>query len=183
MAFNVSTTTPFIEQFDWPNTHLAIQLATAAFVICIPIVWLYLLRAMTIHPKAPPMAQSTFPLIGAIAYITRTWDFFHDERSRVLARPSAMKNNPYQALSFRLGRLPVVAVMGEKARQWFYAEPKLDFDEGYNILFGAMARPPPEAKAGSEETEEKGNMAGGEFVTRLKLLLSSTWLETGKLNQ
>jgi hypothetical protein len=89
-----------------------------------------------LHPKAPPLTHGVYPLLGALKFFTRRWEFFRDA---ALASPTGN-------FSFFVGRKPVVGLTSENSRQVFFDNRHFGFAEGYgglaegfSVLFGPSA--------------------------------------------
>lgn len=76
----------------------------------------------------------TFPKLRGIQ-LYHAWNFF-ERRYDFLQ--SNFKRNFGKSFSFNVLRHNVVALTGENARQAFYSNSHLLFDEGYKILMGAV---------------------------------------------
>ena len=78
--------------------------------------------------------EHEFPKLGGIQ-LFHAWNFF-ERRYDFLQ--SGFKRNLGRSFSFNVLRHTVVALTGEDARQAFYSNSQLHFDEGYKILMGAV---------------------------------------------
>ena len=67
-------------------------------------------------------------LYHAWKFFQRRYDFLH----------SNFKQNFGKGFSFNVLHHNIVALTGEEARQAFYSNPHLDFNEGYKLLMGAV---------------------------------------------
>ena len=67
-------------------------------------------------------------LYHAWNFFQRRYDFLH----------SNFKQNFGKSFSFNVLHHEIVALTGEEARQAFYSNPHLDFNEGYKLLMGAV---------------------------------------------
>ena len=81
--------------------------------------------------------EHEFPKLGGIQ-LYHAWNFF-ERRYDFLQ--SNFKRNLGRSFSFNVLRHTVVALTGEDARQAFYTNAQLHFDEGYKILMGAVRVP------------------------------------------
>ena len=79
-----------------------------------------------------------FPKLRGIQ-LYHAWNFF---QRRYEFLHSNFKRNLGKSFSFNVLHHNVVALVGEDARQAFFSNPHLDFDEGYKILMGAVRGPP-----------------------------------------
>ena len=78
-----------------------------------------------------------FPKLRGIQ-LYHAWNFF-ERRYDFLQ--SNFKRNLGRSFSFNVLHHTVVALTGESARQVFYSNSQLHFDEGYKILMGAVRVP------------------------------------------
>jgi len=78
--------------------------------------------------------ERDFPKLGGIQ-LYHAWNFF-ERRYDFLQ--SNFKRNLGRSFSFNVLHHTVVALTGEDARQAFYSNSQLHFDEGYKILMGAV---------------------------------------------
>lgn len=91
----------------------------------------YLFQKPALPAKAPPLTSDTFPMLGALHFFSRRWDFLRDSIAR-----SRTGN-----FSFYAGQFPVVAVAGAQGRKTFFEEKRLGFAEGYAALLGGSPKP------------------------------------------
>ena len=78
--------------------------------------------------------EHDFPKLGGIQ-LYHAWNFF-ERRYDFLQ--SNFKRNLGRSFSFNVLQHTVIALTGEDARQAFYSNSQLHFDEGYKILMGAV---------------------------------------------
>ena len=78
--------------------------------------------------------EHEFPKLRGIQ-LYHAWNFF-EQRYDFLQ--SNFKRNLGKSFSFNVLRHNVIALTGEDARQAFYSNGHLDFDEGYKILVGTV---------------------------------------------
>ena len=82
--------------------------------------------------------ENDFPKLRGIQ-LYHAWNFF---RRRYDFLQSNFKRNIGKSFSFKVLHHNVVVLTGEDARQAFFSNPHVDFDEGYKILMGAVRVPP-----------------------------------------
>lgn len=104
-----------LEHFGTPSTVLLLS-ATILLVAYVGI-HSYNRRVPT---NAPQVARGELPLMGALGFWTKRWDFFRSNRE------SAASGN----FSFHAGPHTVVGLTGEKGRQLFFESRELGFSEG-----------------------------------------------------
>jgi hypothetical protein len=68
----------------------------------------------------PISSQETCPVLGAIGFFTKRWDFYRD----------AIANSKTGSFSFYLGKHPIVGLSGHASRKIFFESKHLDFLEG-----------------------------------------------------
>ena len=78
--------------------------------------------------------EHDFPKLRGIQ-LYHAWSFF---RQRYDFLQSNFKRNLGKGFSFNILRYNIVALTGEDARQVFFSNPHLNFDEGYKLLMGAV---------------------------------------------
>ena len=78
--------------------------------------------------------EHEFPKLRGIQ-LYHAWNFF-EQRYDFLQ--SNFKRNLGKSFSFNVLRHNVIALIGEDARQAFYSNGHLHFDEGYKILMGTV---------------------------------------------
>ncbi|KAF7560199.1 hypothetical protein G7046_g3949 [Stylonectria norvegica] len=115
------------------NSYLALPVFLV--VVCFAI-YVKLFSRQTLHPKAPPLAHGVYPVLGAVQFFSRRWDFFRN----------AARASPTANFSFFVGRKPVIGLTSEASRQVFFDNRFFGFAEGYgglaegfSVLFGPSA--------------------------------------------
>jgi cytochrome P450 len=111
-----------------------------------------------IPANAPPEVFDNFPIAGAFGFWTRRWDWFRQRRDQ-----SKTGN-----FSFHAGPNTIVALSGDKSRQFFFESKDLGFAEGYAVLFGQA--PKVQAHDSGDGKEEDPN---NHFSRRLTYLLKN----------
>ena len=81
--------------------------------------------------------EHDFPKLRGIQ-LYHAWNFF---RRRYDFLQSNFDRNFGKSFSFNVLHHNVVVLTGEDARQAFFSNPHLEFDEGYKILMGAVRVP------------------------------------------
>lgn len=116
-----------------PQGYAAVVLS---IIVVSVTVYIKLFSRPPLHPKAPPLCNDVYPIIGAMGFFTRRWDFF---RENALASPTGN-------FSFFVGRKTVVSLTTESSRQIFFDNRHFGFAEGYgglaegfSVLFGPSA--------------------------------------------
>lgn len=107
-----------------------------------------------LHPKVPPLTHGVYPILGALKFFTRRWDFLRD----------AARASPTGNFSFFVGRKPVVGLTSEASRQVFFDNRHFGFAEGYgglaegfSVLFGPSAGASKAAKKLERQTAAAGD--------------------------
>ena len=109
------------------------------------LVALYLLfvKRPSLHSKAPPLTSGVYPIVGALGFFNRRWDFF-----KLGAAASPTGN-----FSFYVGKKPIVGLTSDASRQAFFDNKNFSFMEGYaglaegfSVLFGPSSKPKEEEK-------------------------------------
>jgi cytochrome P450 len=80
--------------------------------------------------NAPPQVKDDLPVIGALGFWTRRWDWWSERRDQ----------SKTGTFSFHAGPNMIVALSGDKGRQLFFESKDLGFGEGYAVLFGATPK-------------------------------------------
>lgn len=70
--------------------------------------------------KAPKLVRQSYPILGALDFFNRRWDFFRHNRSE-------MDSGQF---SYMVGKYPIVGLTGERARKLFFESKDLGFAEG-----------------------------------------------------
>jgi sterol 14-demethylase len=108
-----------------------------------------------LHPKAPPLTHGVYPILGALKFFTRRWEFFRD----------AARASPTGNFSFFVGRKPVVGLTSENSRQVFFDNRHFGFAEGYGGLaegFSVLFGPSAGASKAAKKLEEEIAAAAGD---------------------
>lgn len=99
--------------------------STLQIVILVALPLALLIRFLLVRPSFPPKAPQTlsndYPIIGAVAFFTKRWDFFRH----------AISQSPTGNFSFHLGKHPLIGVSGDEGRRVFFESKQLSFAEGY----------------------------------------------------
>ncbi|KAF2677482.1 cytochrome P450 6A1 [Lentithecium fluviatile CBS 122367] len=107
------------------STLLVTTTSLAALIIYVLVHTLYIRKGL--H-KTPQFVRGNYPILGAVGFWTRRWDFFKEARS-------FSKSGNF---SFHAGSNLLVCVTGEKGRRVFYDSRELRLEEGYSVLFGQI---------------------------------------------
>ncbi|KAJ4292413.1 hypothetical protein N0V90_009075 [Kalmusia sp. IMI 367209] len=114
-----------------------------------------------LHPKAPPLTRGVYPIVGALKFFTRRWEFFRD----------ASRASPTGNFSFFVGRKPVVGLTSEASRQVFFDNRHFGFAEGYGGLaegFSVLFGPSAGASRAAKKLERQIAAAGDDEKMRLR---------------
>ena len=76
--------------------------------------------AFPANSPEPISSQETYPILGAVGFFTKRWDFYRD----------AISNSKTGSFSFYLGKHPIVGLSGHASRRKFFESKRLDFLEG-----------------------------------------------------
>ncbi|TVY15052.1 Sterol 14-demethylase [Lachnellula arida] len=143
---------------------LPLSLPTIASLFLLTSLYLlytFLSPSYTFPQKSPsPSTISHLPIVGAIQFFTRRWDFFRHSRD-------AAKTGNFR---FFLGKNPVVGLSGVEGRKMFFESRELSMHDGYAILFGAS---PNSLNADSLAHEKEFGGPGGYFTRRIVKLLKT----------
>lgn len=144
-----------------PNLFLGLAFASS-FIVALVGLWIYKAEKALRHRDAPPRAKSAAPVLGSIQFLLSTWQFTRRERDSVRL---AKSRKSLEAIAFRLGPHPVVALFGPVARNWFFNDSALKFAVSYET-FGISFF--------NLESSHGSDMALGEFFTlRLKRFMTA----------
>ncbi|KAI5458580.1 cytochrome P450 6A1 [Mariannaea sp. PMI_226] len=139
-----------------PHSHLVLPLVL--ILVCFT-AYQKLFSRQPLHPKAPPLTHGVYPILGAVKFFTRRWDFFRD----------AARTSPTGNFSFFVGRKPVVGLTSEESRQVFFDNRHFGFAEGYGGLaegFSVLFGPSAAASKAAKKLEQQMAAAGGDEKLR-----------------
>ena len=144
-----------------PPSGVGIKLTSDVLLICLPYLLMSALDSTTLSSIAGGDNQFVAGVVGAAAILATTvayyafnskdeehefpklrgiqiyhaWNFF---QRRFDFLQSNFNRNRGKSFSFKVLHHTVVALAGEEARQAFFSDPHLGFNEGYMILMGAV---------------------------------------------
>ena len=134
-----------------PNSYLVLGLVF--FLVCV-VTYVKLFSRPALPPGAPPLTHGVYPVLGAVKFFTRRWEFFRDA-----SRDSSTGN-----FSFFVGRKLVIGLTSESSRQVFFDNRHFGFAEGYgglaegfSVLFGPSAEASKAAKKLDQQILAAGN--------------------------
>lgn len=112
-----------------PVLDVFLGLASASSIVVALVVYLISVAETPLrHPGVPPRAKSAVPVLGSISFLLSTWQFSRSERDQ-LRLSKARK--ALDAVAFRVGPHPTVALFGPVARKWFFTDQTLKFALSY----------------------------------------------------
>ena len=83
-------------------------------------------------------AEDEFPKLRGVQ-LYHAWNFFQRRFDFV---QSSFRQNPGKSFSFNVLHHKVITLAGEDSRRAFFANRRLDLDEGYKLFMGAVQVPP-----------------------------------------
>jgi hypothetical protein len=137
--------------------HPYLALPLVLLLVCLT-AYTKLFSRPALHPKAPPLTHGVYPILGALKFFTRRWDFFRD----------AARLSPTGNFSFFVGRKLVVGLTTEASRQVFFDNRHFGFAEGYGGLaegFSVLFGPSAGASKAAKKLKEQIAAAGGDEKT------------------
>ncbi|KAJ9635517.1 hypothetical protein H2199_008520 [Coniosporium tulheliwenetii] len=114
----------------------------------------FLSRRPSFPKNAPPLYRGGLPILGAVQFFTKRWDFFSH----------ASAQSPSGNFSYYIGQHAVVGLSGDRARKTLFESRELGFNEGYEVLFNMS----PNVNT-DEDGEEK--LTSSSFTFRMTRLL------------
>lgn len=81
-----------------------------------------LVRRPALTAKAPALVRENYPIVGAIEFWTRRFEFYLHQQSK----------SPTGNFSFFLGKNPVVGLGSDEGRKVFFESRGLGVNEGYD---------------------------------------------------
>ena len=139
-----------------PNSYLVIGLVF--FLVCVA-TYTRLFSRPALPPGAPPLTHGVYPVLGAVKFFTRRWEFFRDA-----SRDSSTGN-----FSFFVGRKLVIGLTSQSSRQVFFDNRHFGFAEGYGGLaegFSVLFGPSAEASKAAKKLEQQILAAGNDEKLR-----------------
>ena len=110
-----------IAVFSSPSIAFAL---TALIIFAVFTVYLLVFKQVPVPSSAPPYSHLSYPVVGALKLWSARRSFFRESAARSRSGH----------FSFHIGKSPVVGLMGEEGRKFFFESKQLDLLAGYGSL-------------------------------------------------